>query len=73
MKGQLNAYGLVLVSIGGTVHRYSQCIGIFEQSFGLIKDPNMDNNWKIKFTELKMKASGGNEIEGQNVPAIGSV
>lgn len=72
VQGQLNAYGLVRVSTGGTVHRYSQCIGIFEQSFGLIQDPNMGNNWKIKFTELKMKASGGNEIEGHGVPAIGS-
>ena len=71
VKGQMNAYGLVRVTIGGTVLRFSQCIGIFEQSFGLIQDPNLNNNWKIKFTELKMKA-GENQIEGQPVPAIGS-
>lgn len=71
VTAQMNAYGLVRVAIGGTVHRFSQCIGIFEQSFGLIKDPSMDNNWKIKFTELKMKA-GENQVKGQSVPAIGS-
>lgn len=66
-KGQIDAYGLVKISVGGTVHRFSSCLGIFEQSFGLIRDPQMQNNWKIKFTDLKLKAHG---VEGENRKAI---
>lgn len=66
-KGQIDAYGLVKISVGGTVHRFSSCLGIFEQSFGLIRDPQMQNNWKIKFTDLKLKAHG---VEGESRKAI---
>ncbi|XP_068693968.1 uncharacterized protein C3orf38-like [Montipora foliosa] len=69
-KGQIDAYGLVRISVGGTVHRFSNCLGIFEQSFGLIRDPEMQNNWKIKFTDLKLKAQQQPELEGQHRKAI---
>ena len=69
-KGQIDAYGLVKISVGGTVHRFSDCPGIFEQSFGLIRDPQMQNNWKIKFTELKLKAQQQREVEGFSRKAI---
>jgi len=70
VKGQMDAYGLVKISVGGTVHRFSHCLGIFEQSFGLIRDPQMQNNWKIKFTDLKLKAQPQNEVEGHSRKAI---
>lgn len=69
-KGQIDAYGLVKISVGGTVHRFSDCLGIFEQSFGLIRDPQMQNNWKIKFTDLKLKAQRQREVEGNSRKAI---
>lgn len=70
-RGHIDAYGLVKISVGGTVHRFSNCLGIFEQSFGLIRDPQMQNNWKIKFTELKLKAQQQqNEVEGITKKAI---
>lgn len=70
-RGQIDAYGFVKISVGGTVHRFSNCLGIFEQSFGLIRDPQMQNNWKIKFTELKLKAQQQqNEVEGYTKKAI---
>lgn len=70
-RGQIDAYGLVKISVGGTVHRFSNCLGIFEQSFGLVRDPQMQNNWKIKFTELKLKAQQQqNEVEGYTKKAI---
>ncbi|EDO45335.1 predicted protein [Nematostella vectensis] len=56
VKGMVDAYGLARVMVAGTVHRAQECLGIFEQSFGIVRDPQMDNNWKIKFTELKLKA-----------------
>lgn len=69
-RGQIDAYGLVKISVGGTVHRFSDCLGIFEQSFGLIRDPQVQNNWKIKFTELKLKAQQHHEVEGYRKKAI---
>ena len=69
-KGQIDAYGLVKISVGGTVHRFSSCLGIFQQSFGLIRDPQMQNNWKIKFTDLKLKAQQQREVEGFSRKAI---
>lgn len=58
VKGQQNPHGLVVVMVCGTVHRHKEYLGVFEQSFGLIRDPCEENNWKIKFSKLKLKASG---------------
>ncbi|XP_002733864.1 uncharacterized protein C3orf38-like [Saccoglossus kowalevskii] len=55
VKGMENAHGLVLVCVCGTVHRGNNCLGVFEQTFGLIKDPGLQNNWKIKHINLKMQ------------------
>jgi hypothetical protein len=51
-----NPHGLVVVLVCGTIHRGNQCLGVFEQMFGLIKDPRFDNNYKIKLSKLKMTA-----------------
>ena len=58
VQGQQNPHGLVLVMVCGTVHRQKQYLGVFEQSFGLIRDPSEENNWKIKFSKLLLRASG---------------
>lgn len=58
-------HGLVLVGVAGTVHRDNSCLGLFEQAFGLIRSP-MDNTWKIKFTELRVRGSGGQGAEGMS-------
>lgn len=67
VKGKQSAHGLVIVMVCGTVHRHKDCLGVFEQSFGLIRDPSEENNWKIKFSKLMLKASGSgenNRLEG---------
>lgn len=69
-RGQIDAYGLVKISVGGTVHRFSNCLGVFEQSFGLIRDPQLQNNWKIKFTDLKLEAQEQPPLDGQHTKAI---
>ncbi|XP_071449826.1 uncharacterized protein C3orf38 homolog [Hetaerina americana] len=56
VHGRKDPHGLVLVLACGTLHKYDMCCGVFEQLFGLIEDPST-NNWKIKFTELKLKNS----------------
>ncbi|CAB1454633.1 unnamed protein product [Pleuronectes platessa] len=57
-------HGMVLVAVAGTIHRDSNCLGIFEQIFGLIRIPLENNSWKIKFVNLKIRgqeALGGTE------------
>ncbi|KAJ9578717.1 hypothetical protein L9F63_005079 [Diploptera punctata] len=57
VRGKLDAYGLILVLVCGTLHQQEKCVGVFEQMFGLIRDPSACNNWKIKKTQLHLKNS----------------
>ncbi|XP_056435167.1 uncharacterized protein C3orf38 homolog [Gadus chalcogrammus] len=50
-------HGLVLVAVAGTIHRDNCWLGIFEQVFGLIRTP-MENTWKIKYTDLRVRGAG---------------
>ena len=54
VRSFLEPHGLVAVMACGGLHRGDACIGIYEQKFGLVRDPSVGNNWKIKFTELKL-------------------
>ena len=47
-------YGLTVIRVCGAVHEGTQVVGIFEQQFGVVRDPGMDDNWRIKFTNLKL-------------------
>lgn len=55
VKGMADPHGLKVVMICGTVHLQGRCVGIFEQQFGLVRDPDAQNNLKIKFTNMKLK------------------
>lgn len=55
----MNKYGLVLVTVCGTLHTDKECVGIFEQVFGLARDPFSENNWKIKSTQLNLRSKCG--------------
>ncbi|KAM6934208.1 uncharacterized protein C3orf38 homolog [Xenentodon cancila] len=64
LKAMVSPHGLVLVSVAGTIHRDAACLGIFEQVFGLIRSPQDENSWKIKFVNLSIRgqdALGGAE------------
>ncbi|KAI5107125.1 hypothetical protein C0J45_2763, partial [Silurus meridionalis] len=54
-------HGLVLVAVAGTIHRKSDCLGVFEEVFGLIRNPLDDNRWKIKTVQLNIKGQIGKE------------
>jgi len=56
VRGRLEAHGLVLVLVCGTLHTSSNVCGVFEQVFGLVRDPGAQNNWKIKNTEARLVA-----------------
>ncbi|KAM9851071.1 uncharacterized protein C3orf38 homolog [Aulostomus maculatus] len=67
LKTLASPHGLVLVAVAGTIHRHSTCLGIFEQIFGLIRSPLRDNNWKIKFVNLKIR--GQDALAGAQMAA----
>ncbi|XP_067664467.1 uncharacterized protein C3orf38 homolog [Haliotis asinina] len=50
-------HGLVIVMVCGTIHRGNNCLGVFQQMFGLIGDPRYDNNWKVKVSKLRIQSS----------------
>ncbi|CAF1161432.1 unnamed protein product [Adineta steineri] len=54
-KVEESKHGLVSIQISGTIHQRGTCIGIFDQSFGLVRDPNHSNNYLIKFCFLNMQ------------------
>ncbi|XP_008830460.1 uncharacterized protein C3orf38 homolog isoform X2 [Nannospalax galili] len=54
LKCASSPHGLVMVGVAGTVHRGNACLGIFEQIFGLIRCPFLENTWKIKFINLRI-------------------
>jgi hypothetical protein len=56
VQGKTEHHGLVMVLACGTLHQQDKCVGVFEQLFGLIRDPLAYNNWKIKFTKLNLKS-----------------
>ncbi|PNF15905.1 hypothetical protein B7P43_G07985 [Cryptotermes secundus] len=57
VQGKTEHHGLVMVLACGTLHQQDRCVGIFEQLFGLIRDPLACNNWKIKYTELNLTSN----------------
>ncbi|XP_062862468.1 uncharacterized protein C3orf38 homolog [Trichomycterus rosablanca] len=63
LKCLTSPHGLVLVAVAGTIHRTSTCLGIFEQVFGLIRDPLENNRWKIQLVHLRIKGQLGKEMK----------
>ncbi|WAQ98409.1 CC038-like protein [Mya arenaria] len=48
-------FGMVMILVCGTIHRANDCLGVFQQMFGLVKDPRFENNYKIKKTKLDVR------------------
>ena len=66
VRGKVSKHGVVLVLVCGTLHKQDKCVGVFEQLFGLIRDPGACNNWKIKNTQLHLKS----ELMISHVPRL---
>lgn len=57
VQGRIDPHGLVVLMCCGTVHSQTQCVGLFESAFGLMRDPYNENNWRIKHFKLQIKSS----------------
>lgn len=66
LKALSSPHGLALVAVAGTIHRDRECIGIYEQAFGLLRSPLDQNKWKIKFMVLKVKGQEALRV-GENL------
>lgn len=62
LRALSSPHGLVLVAVAGTIHRDTACLGIYEQVFGLIRSPLDNDQWKIKFVNLKIR--GQDTLDG---------
>ncbi|KFM76609.1 hypothetical protein X975_10778, partial [Stegodyphus mimosarum] len=47
-------HGLVKIIVSGVLHRSSNCVGLFDSAFGLVRNPAVDDNWKIKWVHMKL-------------------
>lgn len=63
-----SSHGLVLVAVAGTIHRDNAFLGIFDQVFGLIRSPQDNNHWKIKFVNVKVKSQS--DFSERQLPII---
>ncbi|XP_041066570.1 uncharacterized protein C3orf38 homolog [Carcharodon carcharias] len=61
MRCVTSPHGLVAIAVAGTIHMNTQCLGIFEQLFGLVRTPVGRNNWKMKYVNLQVKALIGQQ------------
>lgn len=70
LKCASSPHGLVVIGVAGTVHRGDSCLGIFEQIFGLIRCPFVENTWKIKFINLRIVGESSVNAETLMRPAL---
>ena len=71
VRAHCDPHGLVAIFVCGTIHQCNLCVGLFESKFGLISDPEMENNFRIKFIELCLrKTSGGRAIEDSRMMCL---
>lgn len=51
------AHGLVKIAIHGVLHRASNCVGLFDSAFGLVRHPDSPSVFKIQVVKLRMQVN----------------
>jgi len=62
VRGMSDPHGRRVVFVCGTVHRGDAVLGLFEQQFGLVRDPAAENNWKICSTRLALSTRAPSQL-----------
>lgn len=57
VKVQVDPHGLLVVMACGTIHQHNNCLGVFQQMFGLVRSPLDENKWKVKTSQLQLCSS----------------
>ncbi|CAL1276805.1 unnamed protein product [Larinioides sclopetarius] len=72
VTGEQDPRGLIRIIVSGVVHQISNCIGVFDCLFGVVKVPDYDL-WKIKSIHMKIHVNSptsGNLAPVSQVPSI---
>jgi len=74
-RGRINEHGMAKVAVCGTVHKCSptgayEICGVFEQLFGLLRDPLDNNRWKIKFSDLLIQSPTKSSAHTDSQPCL---
>jgi len=62
VKEKQNQYGLVIIAVCGTLYLNGNCSGIFEQAFGMVRDPSVEFRWRIKWSDLRITEATVNKV-----------
>lgn len=57
VRGMSDPHGRRVIFVCGTVHQDDRVLGLFEQQFGLVRDPTAENNWKVRSTRLALSTT----------------
>lgn len=57
VKVTSDPHGLLIVMACGTIHQHNNCLGVFQQMFGLVRSTLDDSTWKIKSSQLQLSSS----------------
>lgn len=56
---ELEQHGLVKIIIRGVLHQQANCVGLFDSAFGLVKNPDFQDTYKIQVMKVKMQVNIG--------------
>lgn len=60
VKCVVEDHGLARIQVSGVIHEYRSCVGLFECTFGLVRDPQAAQEsdiWKLQFVEVGLRVS----------------
>lgn len=50
-------HGLLKIIIHGVLHQNCNCVGVFNSAFGLVRNPEYQNTYKIQFVKVRMQVN----------------
>ncbi|EEC16796.1 conserved hypothetical protein [Ixodes scapularis] len=61
VKCQVEDHGMARIQVSGVIHEYRSCVGLFDCTFGLVRDPaaaaHETDIWKLQFVEVRLRVS----------------
>lgn len=56
---EMEPHGLVKIIVHGVLYQHSNCVGLFDFAFGLVRNPDAEYNYKIQIIKVKMQVNCG--------------
>ena len=54
---EMEQHGLVKIMVSGVLYQHSNCVGLFDFAFGLVRNPDSEYNYKIQVIKVKMQVN----------------